>query len=545
MARKSQWDKANSERIWNAGAYLRLSRQDGDNTESDSIGNQKLLMRHFLDEEVSGIVLYQEYVDDGFSGMNFERPAFQEMLEDMRDGYIDCVIVKDLSRFGRERLELGRYLEREFPMRDIRFISILDHLDSYLRPEEMENALVPMKAVMNEEYCRDISRKIRSSLNAKRRNGEFIGNYAPYGYLKDPRDKHRLVVDEKTAWVVERIFCLFVEGTPQARIAKIFNAEGIKTPSQYKVEQGIKSFAYHNGNAAGKAWSITTIRRILTDEVYIGNLVQGQYKNKSYKIQKLTPVDKSKWITVHNTHEAIIDPYTFNLAQDILSRNARKAPKNKEPYPLSGYIKCGDCKMGMIRHGSGQYIYYTCSTSRKLPGECSSHSIREDVLFPAIVATLRTQIQLFLDKERILNDLENNSNAGLLQHIKAAKRKKQSEYQELSEVKMDLYSDLKKGLITEAEYLELKKGYAAQLELLEDDIEEINKQLAGMESRKHKDNSVAEKLRQYENMRKLTRKVVVELIDEVYVYEDKTIEVIMKFQDEFLRHDEMVQAANR
>lgn len=333
MIKTSQREKIEKTAYWKAGLYLRLSQKDGD-TESDSIGNQKEIALGYLEKE-QDIILKRIYIDDGFSGLNFDRPDFQEMMEDLRQGAINCVLVKDLSRFGRDYLGVGQYLEREFPLLDVRFISILDHLDSYRRPDDMGNVLVPIKSIMNEEYCRDISRKIRSVLTTKRKNGEFIGNYAPYGYKKKPKNKHQLIIDEKVAWVVQKIFDLFVEGMPLMQISKTLNAEGIKTPSQYKVEQGFENFGKHssNGKMCGKSWSITSIRRILTDEVYIGNLVQGQYKNKSYKLQKLTPVDKESWITVKNTHEPIIDQHIFNLAQDILNRNVRTSPREKNLIP--------------------------------------------------------------------------------------------------------------------------------------------------------------------------------------------------------------------
>lgn len=289
-----------SQAIWRAALYTRLSREDGDKPESDSIANQRSLLEDFAARQPDLQVIGQ-YSDDGFTGTNFQRPDFQRMIADIEAGKINCVIVKDLSRFGRDYINSGRYLERWFPEHGVRFLAINDHIDSENGPYDM---LLPFKNVFNEQYARDISNKVKSAMQSKQRQGQFIGAFASYGYRKDPEDHNKLLIDPCAAAVVQRIFDLYEQGNGKIRIAKLLNEEGIPCPSEYKKLNGER---YHNGQKLGKTtyWTYSTIHRMLKNQMYIGNMEQGRAPRQIMH-GRAKQLDRSQWTVVEGTHEPII-----------------------------------------------------------------------------------------------------------------------------------------------------------------------------------------------------------------------------------------------
>ena len=300
-----------------AAAYLRLSIEDGDKAESNSIGNQRELIRDFAAER-PGLHLVEEYADDGYTGTNFERPGFKRMMEDIKSGKINCIIVKDLSRLGRNYIEMGKYLEQIFPMMGIRFIAINDNYDNAnSESSDSDSIVVPFKNLLNDSYCRDISIKVRSQLDMKRRKGEFIGGYAIYGYCKDERNKNRLVVDEYAADIVRSIYRRKLEGMSAQAIAEQLNSENVLAPSEYKRLCGLN---YHSGFKAGThaKWQAIQVLRILKNEIYTGTMVQGRRQKINYKIKKIRDVEESGWIRVPNMHEAIIPQKLFDTVQEVL-----------------------------------------------------------------------------------------------------------------------------------------------------------------------------------------------------------------------------------
>lgn len=276
--------KTNLQQIYIADAYYRLSRDDGDKIESDSIVNQKALVKEFLKVNPD-IQIHEEKVDDGYTGVNFKRPAFISMMEDIKAGKVNCVIVKDLSRFGRNYIESGRYIEKIFPYLGVRFISITDNIDSISSLDSTNELMIPFKNLMNDAYCRDISIKVRSHLDIKRKNGQFIGSFAPYGYIKSPENKNQLIVDEQTANVVRRIFDWKLEGMSGGRIADKLNELGVPTPYQYKQMNGEKFYCGYQKHTEMR-WSAATVNHILRNEVYTGVLIQGKTYSPNYKVRK-------------------------------------------------------------------------------------------------------------------------------------------------------------------------------------------------------------------------------------------------------------------
>lgn len=542
MARTSEYSKpqaaaAPSGRVWQAALYVRLSREDGDKVESESILSQKAYLQDFLKGR-SDLRLYQIYVDDGWSGTNFDRPQFLSMIEDIRARRVNCVIVKDLSRFGRNYIESGRYLETFFPMMRVRFISVNDHIDSYADPGSLGNMIVPMKNVMNDEYCRDISTKVRSSLNIRRSQGKFIGSFAAYGYRKDPADHNRLLIDEEAAQVVRSIYAWFLGGQSVLGIAQRLNAQGIPNPSEYKRRQGLK-YRHPAGKKLDGLWPDSSVRRILRNELYTGVMVQHRNEVISYKVQISRPVAEREWIRVDGTHEAIISRETFDLAQALFARDTRTAPGKVQVGVLSGFVKCADCGRAMNRKRISQpyrdYDYYICSTFKKMKkGACTKHTIRSDRLEHVVLVTLQKQIALAVEMEELMTAIRSceaasRSSQLLTAQLSGAER----EQARIQQILLELYPDLKNGLLSQPQYLALKKQYEAQLEGLEQTIARLREQAASLAEGRPEENDFISSFTQFRNITALTREVVVALVENIYVHEDGSIDIQFHFSDSY------------
>ena len=324
---------------WYIAIYVRLSKEDGDKLESDSIQNQKgIIEQHikYLQGQGEIIASVEIYSDDGYSGGNFERPNYKRMIADIEAGKINCVIFKDNSRLGRNYPELGRLMEEYFPEKGVRIISVLNHIDSLKDPQGYCSAIVSFSNIMNDDYIRQLSLKIKCTFAMKRERGEFLGNYAPYGYMKSPEDKHKLIIDPEAAEIVRMIFNWYVDGMSVSGIVKQLNALQIIPPSVYKTQNGCKGFVKHSSGGVKKnVWALTSVSSILKDEVYIGNLVQGKFKSASYRTKKMVPTDESEWTVVEGTHEPIISDEVFTIVHDRFARHTRIPPKRETSYLLS------------------------------------------------------------------------------------------------------------------------------------------------------------------------------------------------------------------
>lgn len=367
MARKSKYtdNTMTQTKIFSAGIYLRLSREDGDKMESDSIASQRAIIERFLQEH-EDIVITDTYIDDGFSGTNFNRPSFRRMEKDWQDKKINCIIVKDLSRFGRDYIDTGNYLERVFPVEDIRFIAINDGYDN-LNQQNSDCLMIPVKNVFNGYYAKDIQTKVNASLEAKRQNGEFVGSFACYGYKKDPHDKHKLIIDEYPASIIRRIFKEYAKGKGQLTIAKELNDENILCPCIYKESKGSN---YKNGHRLEGTtyWTYGTVHRILRNEMYIGNMVQGKSYRKVMK-GKATVKDKKDWVIVKGTHEPIIDKDLWETVQRQFSMDIRQDIREgmqNNVHLFAGLLICGDCKRAMVKNMTKGVFYYVCASKKDM-----------------------------------------------------------------------------------------------------------------------------------------------------------------------------------
>lgn len=535
---------ASNSQIWNAGLYIRLSREDGDKLESESISSQRAIIEQFALAR-DDINIFDYYIDDGWSGTDFERPDFKRMFDDITSKRINCVIVKDLSRFGRNYVEAGKYLEIVFPMLKVRFIAVNDMIDSIENPSSMNTMMVPIKNIMNDEYCRDISTKVRSSLDIRRKQGKFIGSFASYGYKKDPSDHNKLIIDDEAAEIVRYIFEKFIGGYSMIGIARDLNNKGILNPSEYKKNKGLN---YRHSHTAldCKLWCDTTVRRILTNEIYIGNLVQKRNEVVSYKVHVCKSVSKEKHIRVEHTHDPIISEEDFFKVQSLLMRDTRTSPKASRLSVFAGFLKCADCERAMQKKTISQpyknYNYYVCSTYRKLDQhKCTKHPIRSDVLEDAVLVVLNKYIQIAVDFDRAICAINksksyNNKSTRLLSAINA----KNSEIESAKKILLDLYPDLKAGLLSRDNYLALKEKYENQICIAEKAMSELQAELDKQASGIDEKNEFITKFKQYHGLTKLTREVLIELVENIYIHEGGAIEIHLKCRDEFLAATEYI-----
>lgn len=535
----------NVEKVWNTCGYVRLSREDGDKEESNSVTGQKDLIRDYLSRHPELLECGMK-VDDGFTGSNFQRPAFQEMMAEVKAGKIDCIVVKDLSRFGREYLDAGEYIERIFPFLGVRFIAINDNYDSLNGKTESDELIIPFKNLINEAYCRDTSIKTRSQLEVKRRRGDFIGAFAVFGYRKDPDDHHKLIVDDYAADVVRDVFRWKLEGVSVLDIADRLTIAGIPTPMDYKKSQGMR-YSTSFRVKTESVWSANMVLRILKNPVYTGVLEQGKVTTPSYKVKRLVNKPREEWAVVEDCHEAIIQCEDFELIQKVLKLDTRTSPGGQAVELFSGMIFCGECGAPMVRKtvpsGKKKYIYYVCSAHKNDRTACYSHNLRDTTIREIVLDSLKKHIQDVID----LAELLKMTDAARLQQAAARKlqgrlEKKQEEASRYQALLQSLYENLADGLLDKNEYLDYKKMYSRRREEAEKQTEaireEIEREIAGStESR-----GWMERFRSCRNITDLDRTIVVSLIERILVYRDYRVEIVYRWHNEFQWYTELLQA---
>jgi DNA invertase Pin-like site-specific DNA recombinase len=516
------------------GLYLRLSRDDGEKDESDSIHSQRSLLMDFISRHRS-FRYKREYVDDGYSGTNYDRPGFIQMMEEAQNGIINCVMVKDLSRLGRNYIETGKYLERIFPMIGLRLIAVNDNYDTLDKDSSDSEIVVPFKNLINDAYCRDISLKIRSHLDVKRKNGQFIGSFAVFGYEKDSNNKNHLVIDEDAARTVELVFELRLNGLSAQRIADKLNELGFQPPYEYKRKHGLN---YNSGfKSAGKAvWTRETVTRILNSEIYTGTMIQGKTKRVNYKVKKAFPVEPENWIKVENTHVPIISKETFDLVQTVGALDTRVPPGRDSVYPLCGYLKCGCCGQNMVRRTTTRcgkkYHYYQCSTY-KAGGNCTAHLINSEQVEGIVLKALQHQIELLEKAEYMVSYItQNKSDRSGLHLVGRQIEQLKAEIEHYGNMKAKLYGDMIGGLITREEFSEINGRF-------DDSRRKVTETLLALE---HKEQTLlrdhlrfqpwVENLKKSKNLSSLPRSVVISSIDRVIVNSTNNVEVHFKFEDE-------------
>lgn len=529
-------DNTGIKKIYQAVLYIRLSKEDGDKAESNSVSNQRDLIYSFLKDK-KDIQVCDEKVDDGYSGVGFDRPALISMLEDVKQGKINCIIVKDLSRFGRNYIETGRYIQQIFPFMGVRFIAINDRYDSENIDSQTDNIILPFKNLMNDSYSRDISIKVRSQIEVRQKRGDYIGSFPVYGYFRDQEQKGKLVIDSAAAEVVRDIFDMRIKGYNNRRIADYLNEHGIPSPMEYKMLLHWRYTTSFKLKPQAK-WSPMAVERVLKNEIYTGVMVQGKEKTLNYKVKKRIKVDKKEWIRVEDTHEAIISKEDFNIVQKLMLRDTRTAPDGTQLYLFSGLLRCGDCGGNMvrkkIRSAGGEYCYYICSNNKNDKSVCSSHRIREDVLSKVVLEMIRTHFSLISTMDELngiiaklpLQELEVQKKCRELEE----RRKELIRYQKL---KISVYEDYKEALLTKKEYLEMKEDYEVSCRQLEEAIETLESEVSSLVKEKGLHSPWIERLKDKGNISELDRGLLAMTVEEIIVMDSEHIKVHFKYRDEF------------
>lgn len=539
-------NKKNMVKKYQAALYIRLSKEDGDKAESNSISNQRDLIYAFLRDK-EDIQVYEEKVDDGYSGVGFDRPGMLSMLEDVKQGKINCIIVKDLSRFGRNYIETGRYIQQLFPFLGVRFIAINDHYDSERMDSQADNIILPFKNLMNDSYSRDISIKVRSQIEVRQKRGDYIGSFPIYGYLRDQGCKGKLAVDPVAAEVVREIFDMRIKGYNNQRIADYLNEHGIPSPMEYKMLLHWKYSTSFKLNPQAQ-WSHVAVERILKNEIYTGAMVQGKEKTLNYKVKKRIKVDKENWIRVENTHEAIISKEDYALVQNLMLRDTRTAPSGKQLYLFSGLLRCGSCGCNMvrkkIRSAGSEYCYYICSANKNDKSVCSSHRIREDFLNGAVLKMLNAHLALVC----AMDELQDIIAKLPLQEQEVQRRCRQLEERRAElvrrqKLKISVYEDYKEELLTKKEYLEMKEDYETSCRQLEEAIELLEKEISSFAQMDGLHSPWIERLKESGNIPELNRGILAVTVEEITVTDSEHIKIHFKYHDEFEIALQMLEAA--
>ncbi len=532
-------------RLWKMGGYIRLSREDLQKInrgldDSNSVKNQRDILNDFHFNHAEEFESYTEYVDDGHTGTDTERESFQRLLGDVMSGKINCVVVKDLSRFARNYSDAGSLIDNLFVQMGVRFISLAEGVDSYLNPDSVNSIIVPITNVMNDQYCYQTSKKIRQVFDYKRRNGQYIGSFAPYGYIKDPKDKHQLIVDPEAAEIVKKIYELCLQGMAKLQIVMYLNDHGIPSPTAYRK---LKGLPYSPAISDAPMWGNKIITDILRNPIYTGDLVQGRRRVKSYKVHQIEAVPEDEWVRVPDTHEAIITHETFDRVQELLKRDTRTAPKKRELHLFSGFLRCADCGKAVTRSQSGKNVYYSCSTYKKRSRTaCTMHSIKHNRLEAAVLFAIQYQVSTAVSYSEIVAHINaaplKKSQSHRLNDQIAAKEK---ELTKITRYKQSLYQDWKDGEISQQEYREMKADYERQAAGLSDLLARLTAERKQLSNGVDQQHPALVAFAKYQNIEKLTREILIELVDHIKVYENGNISVHFKFADEFRRIAEYIE----
>ncbi len=519
-------------KIWRAALYIRLSVEFNSN-RGDSLETQRQIMEAALarypEIEISGI-----YTDNGITGRTFERPAFQHLLEDIEAGKIDCVVVKDLSRLGRNTIDTGFYIEKYFPLHNVRFIAVNDGYDSENETDNGTHITIPIKNMMNEIYAADISRKVKSQAHQSMKDGEFIGARPPYGYKKDPDNCHKLIVNEDTAPIVRQIFEWTLAGTSLNVVVKRLNESEIMTPGYYLASCGIITGKKLNGNGKWQTW---TVAKILTDEVYTGDMVQGKTKIVEHK---QVPTPPEEWIVVRGTHKPLISREMFEKVQIIRAQAAAKyTSTTKEPYTeniLRGRIFCGCCGKNMHRQRKHAYYLYHCISNDRIGKDtCAVHPrIRENDLFNVILTIICQEAKTVIGKNLKIKQKDVQLSAQKAETVKTLSGL-QRELETNRKFLISLYENLITGILTTEEYISLKSGYENKISALSEQIVQLQERQKELERQIEEYSCLADRLAAVSKYTKLTSLLVNQLIERVTVNSSKDISIRFCFESGFER----------
>ena len=531
--------------VFRTALYLRLSLEDNGKKDADSLENQQALLENYIAERPF-LELVNIYTDNGCTGTDFERPAFKCMMEDIRKGKINCIVTKDLSRLGRNYVETGDYLERVFPFLGVRFIAVNDNYDSS-QINASDQLAASLRNLVNDAYAKDISRKISTAMKAKRQRGDFLGAYEPYGYLRDPVNPSKLIIDQEIAPIVKEIFELRATGIGIERICRVLNEKGYPSPGRLRFERGI--ITNNNKKGSDLPWNRHVLKDLLLNVVYIGNLAQGRTGSSLYKGIPFHQKDESEWDVVNGTHEPIISRELWDTVQALNTKRSREIKDSfgryanlpKRPNPYGSLLRCADCGR-VIKYvrsysnkGNKDYYNYKCPQYIELGAQaCSSKNIKAEQLDMAVLETIRKQMDVFLEVQILLRRLMPKAKSRI--SCEEALQRKQKVSAELERKRRQsalLYSDFKDGLISQEEYVYAKKQYQADMDSLEQEFYEIQY----MEQRTA-DVIIGEKkwtdlIDRFYKAETLTAEMVSAMIKEIRLHHDLTITIEFLYANEF------------
>ena len=518
-------------RQFSAALYVRLSNEERfDRANKNSFKNQKAFLLDYV-ESHPDISIYKIYEDNGNTGTNFDRPAFSEMMYDVSNEKVDCIIVKDLSRFGREHIEMGKYLDYLFPMIGLRFIAINDNYDSYDKIKDSD-MIIPFKNIINAVYSKDISRKVISSLSLKQHKGEFLGNYPPYGYALD--ENRCFIKDDYPSGIVNKIFDMFIAGVPMSKICKNLTHEGIDTPAMYRYKEGmIKSKKITGKNL----WSETTVKTILTNPTYLGHMVQGKTKSLFLETgeKKKTCVDRKAWIVVENVHEAIVSKEKYDAAQEIISKMPKGFKKNPLPDNIfRSKLYCGECGSKLTFKKSKKWSYYVCNLHAHYPDKCDFMSIKYKAVSTAVFKSIKTYILTMLDFEKAVIDVKGTS------QIKQKRQRYETSIKNLTvkinkvkKQRFELFRDYIEELIVAEEFNFARDNYTSEVEMLEERLKVLKDEYEIFKKNLEPKEWV-ERFKKYRSSKHLTKEMVDYFIDKIIIGKDNDINIRFKFGKEEL-----------
>ena len=532
--------------------YIRLSREDGDKQESESISNQRKILQRYVKE--NNLCLVKEYVDDGISGTTFDRPSFNELLQDIENKTIDMVITKDLSRLGRDYIKTGFYLEDYFPKNNIRYVAITDGIDTYI--DSTNNDITPFKAIMNDMYAKDISKKIRSVLKEKQKQGEYMCSIPAYGYKRHPTIKNKLIVDEQVRNVVEKIFEMYANGHGSVEIVNYLNSNKYLSPTGYR-----KTGLVQDENKINYNWNEVTLYNMLKNEVYIGNTVQNKRSIISYKVKKFRTIDKEEHIRVENTHDPIIDKDVFEKVQCIIERRGTNT-KLKYDYLLRGLLYCYHCKRKLqivlkknSKRNAKSHPYITCSDAKERG--CYPLNLNYEKFEKHIIYVVKKICQIYADKEIFYSIYEKYQNK-TLDIREGYKRKIEQIDKAIFEINNNLdkmYMDKLRGILQEEDYIRVSQKFNLERTKLNEQKLELEQKLIGteakIESKIHtkEEKELNELIENFLKLEKIDKIYLYRLINKIEIDKDKNIYIYFNFSklnsinenlDEFIKIEEII-----
>lgn len=535
------------DKVYRAGLYARISVETERKREADTIGNQLQLLKDYVSEH-SDLTVFDIYSDDDISGTDFIRPEFSRMMNDLRDGKIDCIIVKDLSRLGRNYLESGEYIEMVFPFFRCRFISVTDRFDTKYQQADIS---VQLKNMANEMYAKDISRKICSTMRTIQDQGKFAGSRAPYGYRLDPADKHHLIIDEETAPIVKQLFELLAEGNTVHFVATTMNANGIPSPGRLLYERGIASTDHFKNSK----WYMQTVRRILQDEIYLGWMVSGKFRSTYHSTGKKgsQPVPREEWIVTKGTHEPIVTEELFNKVQEYFVRmkeehgqTAVYNSKSKKSSIFKGHLRCGECGQAMFlrnkhSHGKVTAWYYCALHENYNSSYCVKKAVKKQDVEDIALKLIRTQIKLFTDAREMIIALNKKESSKTKHRIYSDQiRNVKKQIEKYMSLKASLYEDFANGVLSQSDYISMGQEYAQKADELRIFLAELEKEAQKYSQTYAMNGSWAQIIEQYQNAETLTEEMIDAFIDEMILYNNGHVEVKFRFKDEL---DEVIHLA--